>query len=231
MAEAMARHSDGAIQRVLEVACGPASHRRPMRQLGWHYTGFDLHPAMVAAARAAAEADGDSDSALSEANMIDFDLAGDPVDLALCLLGSLYVGSAAELTQHLSAVARHLRPGGLYLLDWVVHFDAIDSHVDDWTTRHGDRVIEASYRTEVVDRAGQLIREHLQLSVETAGDTDYLVESQDQRAFYPQEFRLLVDQHPQFEFIDWWNDWNLDQPCRGPAIINRPLIGLRRLAD
>jgi len=54
--------------------------------------------------------------------MIDFTIS-DPVEFAFIMLGSLIVKGTDELKSHFDAMARALKPGGLYLLDWCVQYD------------------------------------------------------------------------------------------------------------
>ena len=52
--------------------------------------------------------------------------------MACVLLGSLYVSSNEELRSHFDAVARALKPGGLYVLDWCVDFSPAVDICDTW---------------------------------------------------------------------------------------------------
>jgi hypothetical protein len=49
------------------------------------------------------------------------------------------------------------------------------------------------------------------------------------RAIFPQEFMLAATKLHNFEFVGWWNDWNLQQPLgEGRGEIVRPITVLRR---
>lgn len=41
------------------------------------------------------------------------------------------------------------------------------------------------------------------------------------REIYPQEFLLFLAQHPDFEFVGWWNNEDVTQPFDVTQAINR----------
>jgi len=227
--ESIRRFSRVPAGRVLEVACGPAYHLPELARRGYEYVGLDLNRRMLAfaaekARRLAAPA------AFVESDQRDFTLAV-PVDFAFVLLGSLYVRSTAELESHLAAVARALRPGGLYFLDWCLTFtwarrDALDDYWE--VTRDGVRV-EAHYRTDIIlDAAAQLERDVMTLEVDDHGQRLRLVGEEIRRAIFPQEFLLLLERSGAFEFVGWWNRWDFAKPIERSANISRPITIIRR---
>ncbi len=48
------------------------------------------------------------------------------------------------------------------------------------------------------------------------------------RVVYAQEFLRFVSERPDFEFVGWWNDWDLSQPVEQARKVNRPIVLLRR---
>lgn len=44
------------------------------------------------------------------------------------------------------------------------------------------------------------------------GTPKHIVGRERKRAIYPQEFLCLIDRSPDFEFLRWWNHWDLPQP-------------------
>ena len=48
------------------------------------------------------------------------------------------------------------------------------------------------------------------------------------RTIFPQEFLLLVEKSKNFEFVGWWNNWNLGEPIEKAVRITRPITLLRR---
>lgn len=218
------------VHRVLELACGPASHLPELARRGFHFTGVDLNARMLAHAAAKARAAG-IDAHFVQADMAAFALVL-PVDLAFVALGSLYVGSTAALHAHFDAVAAALAPGGLYLLDWCVQFEPHTLFVpggQSWQVQDGDLRIDANVEMVPTHPAEQLFEERLCLHVHDAG-TEWLLESRaTKRAIYPQEFLALIAARADFEFVGWWNQWDLAQPIAADTQpIFRPITLLRR---
>jgi hypothetical protein len=110
------RHGAAAPARVLELACGPADHALEFARRGATVTALDLEPTMVrrAAERAAAEG---LKLDVRQHDMTDFDL-DTRFDLAIMMLDSVaHLLDLDALVSNLRAVARHLDPGGMYVLE------------------------------------------------------------------------------------------------------------------
>lgn len=101
-------------RKVLEVGCGPGLRLSVLHQ--WHgkylVEGLDRDPTMLALA--ARRVPG---VPLHEEDMRDFDL-GHQFDAVLCLFGVIgYMDDVAEMTRTLTAIRRHLVPGGVLMLE------------------------------------------------------------------------------------------------------------------
>ncbi|MBI4532083.1 MAG: hypothetical protein HY709_11260 [Candidatus Latescibacteria bacterium] len=82
---------------------------------------------------------------------------------------------------------------------------------------------------EVVDRAAQICRNKLLVDVNDRGEVVHLESVEMMRVIFPQEFLLLVEKSGAFEFIGWWNNWDLNEPVGKVGRINRPITLIRRL--
>jgi len=114
---AFAEHSDGAI---LELGCGSGRALVPLAEDGYAVTGVDLSPAMLALARAAAARAGVADRVtLVEDDIRALAHLGDArFGLAFSAINSfLHLETQADQLAALGAITRHLRPGGLLVLD------------------------------------------------------------------------------------------------------------------
>ncbi|MDQ3867543.1 MAG: class I SAM-dependent methyltransferase [Actinomycetota bacterium] len=100
---------------LLDVACGTGAH---LERLAPRYdvAGVDLDPEMLAVARARLPG-----VELREADMADFDF-GRRFDAVVCLFSSIaYVRTVERLERAVAAMARHLEPGGVLLVEpWVL---------------------------------------------------------------------------------------------------------------
>jgi len=103
----------------LEPACGTGRYLRVLARRGYTVTGFDRSPAMVAYARRRVTAAWRGSRAraprLFVADMIDFDLGRRRADFAFNLFNTIrHLDSEAAVQAHFAAMARALRPGGIY---------------------------------------------------------------------------------------------------------------------
>jgi hypothetical protein len=89
--------------------------------------------------------------------------------------------------------------------------------------------VKTTYQTKLIHPVEQVIEETLTLEIKDAGERDVIRETWVRREIYPQEFLMFIANRKDFEFIGWWNDWDLTQPLDGAREINRPITVLRRL--
>jgi SAM-dependent methyltransferase len=97
---------------LLDVACGTGAH---LAELARRYrcVGIDLDRDLLAVARERLPAEVD----LYEADMRTFDL-GRRFDAVICLFSSIgYVGDGEQLHRAAAAMARHLEPGGVLIVE------------------------------------------------------------------------------------------------------------------
>jgi SAM-dependent methyltransferase len=222
---AIRRFSRTPVHRVFEIACGTAPYLAEWQRRGYRYCGLDLNPAMLDVARAkATRLDIAADFVEGDMRDFDRDTVG-PVDLAYVLLGSIYVGSNREFLGHLERVADGLTPGGLYLLDSVVWFEIFSDYRRRWTRRRGGITVRMTYRAEVIDPIAQTYHECVTLDVDDHGTVHKIEGRVPTKIFFPQEFLCLVEASRQFEFVGWFNDFDLAAPVtakgRHTAILRR----------
>lgn len=219
----MARLADGRA-RFLEIASGNSPHMRELLDRGYHYTGVELSEAMLDHSREKLR-DGDRVE-LFQGDMRDFTLP-EPCDFAFLMVCSLFVENNAELDSHFDSVARALRPGGLYLLDGCIHF-RLPEGVLDWTmAQRGTRVhTTVNWR---FNWARQAFSERLTLDVDDRGNKLQFEHTSTRRAVFPQEFRQYIDRRPDFEFVGWWNDFDLSKPIDDGSQVQRSVVVVRRV--
>lgn len=99
---------------LLDVACGTGKHMEQLRD--WYEVeGIDLDPALLELARERL-----GDVPVHVADMTSFDL-GRKFDAVTCLFSAIgYVGTVERLNEAIAAMAAHLKPGGVLMLEpWV----------------------------------------------------------------------------------------------------------------
>jgi SAM-dependent methyltransferase len=162
----------GPPRSVLELAAGPAEHARSLARRGLEATALDLNPAMCARARELAEAAGVR-LAVVQADMRDFSMPG-RFDLAITMLNSLcHLMSLDDMLRHLAAVARHLDPGGLYVME-LAHpadfFAAQRRTSSEWSSEVGDGTVSVRWGAQDrIDPVTQITREHVSVTYHKRG--------------------------------------------------------------
>jgi SAM-dependent methyltransferase len=215
------------VSKVFELGCGPAPHLEELARRDYEYLGLDLSPDMLTYAETKAQAIKAS-AGFHLADMTDFELT-EQVDFAFVLLGSLQARNTAELVSHFDSVGRVLKSGGLYLLDWCINFTPNTEESESWEMAKGPVKVKTTYQTKLIHPVEQVTEETLTLDIDHAGERDVIRETWVRREIYPQEFLMFIATRKDFEFIGWWNDWDLTQPLDGAREINRPITVLRRL--
>ena len=166
---------------LLEVACGTGLYLKEMSR--WYRVeGLDVSPEMldVAAARVPG-------APLTEGDMADFDL-GRRFDAVLCMFSSIgYVVTHERLLSALRCFARHLRDGGVLILEpWL--------SPEAWRVGHvgaevevGEGIAVARTTTSIVD--GRRVTMRWGFSVaRPGGDVETFVEEHPTGLFTPDEY-------------------------------------------
>lgn len=215
------------VSTVLELGCGPAPHLAELARREYQYIGLDFSPAMLEYAQSKADAI-NSSARFVLADMTDFELV-EQVDFAFILLGSLQVRNSAELVSLFDSVGLALKPGGLLFLDWCVEFMPSKESEDSWEMVSGQVKVKTTWRTNLINPGEQIFEGSLSLEVEDKGVKKVFRETAMERHIYPQEFLLFVAARSDFEFVGWWNNWDLTQPLGEIQKISRPITILRRV--
>jgi SAM-dependent methyltransferase len=163
----------GAVRSVLELAAGPAEHALEFAHRGLEATALDRSHAMCARARDKAGLAG-LELTVVEADMRDFRIPRG-FDLAITMLNSLcHLLTLDDLLAHLSALAAHLGPGALYVVELAHPADylgAAPRTSSDWTSEvDGARVdVRWGGPGDPIDPVSQVTREHVSITVRAAG--------------------------------------------------------------
>jgi SAM-dependent methyltransferase len=98
-------------RRVLEPGCGTGRYLEALERRGIEAVGIDNSPAMIETARRRGTA--------VLADMAAFEL-GRSFDGAICAISTVAVLTSADCARHLACTARHLNPGGRYLVQLAI---------------------------------------------------------------------------------------------------------------
>ena len=103
---------------VLETGCGTGRLTLPLLQHGRKVTGIDLSAAALQAARARLQAGGFADAPLYQTDMRNFNLPQKAFALAFIPINTfMHCLTTQDQLATLQAVHRHLRPGGVIVVD------------------------------------------------------------------------------------------------------------------
>ena len=135
-------YSNATPRRLLELACGTASHALALEKFGYEIIATDYSEDMLARARhKAGEMASSIDIRWQDMRMLD--IAERPFDALICLFDSIgYVRTNESLLQVLRGVHRHLRQNGLFVFEFW-HAPAIIGGYDrvrvgTWSTLKGE---------------------------------------------------------------------------------------------
>lgn len=225
--ECFRRYSKIRVRRVLELGSGTSPHLEEWEKRGIEYVGIDTSKIMLSYANKKARNLG-IDATLLKGDMRNFSIKG-RVDFAYTMLGSLFAKTTSDLRSHLRSVARALNPGGLYFLDWCVNLQwGEETPVQRWTVDKENVRVRMQFRSDILNRANQIVRNTLTANVNDSGKRLHLESVDDVRTVFPQEFLLLAGEADKFEFVGWWNNWNLREPANKATRISRPIALVRR---
>lgn len=146
----------GTVKKVLEPGCGTGRLIYEMAKKGFEMTGLDLNANALEFARARLHKHG-LDANLVIGNMADFDL---PIqfDAAFNTINTFrHLTSEDDAVKHLKLIAKHLRPGGIYILGFHLLPPDCDPYgTERWKVKKGKtdatfslKVMESSYKTRL----------------------------------------------------------------------------------
>lgn len=165
---------------LLDVACGTGLHIGSFRQ---HYQveGLDLDEGMLAIARGKYP-----EIPYHHVSMLDFEI-DHPFDAITCLFSSIgYMKTAARLHQAVSNMARHIKPGGVLLVEpWFGPEDWKTGKVHSLVVETPDLKIA---RMSTSEREGNLSFFNFHYLVGTPAGVEYFSELHELGLFTPEEY-------------------------------------------
>lgn len=182
--------------QILELCCGTGRLTLPLAKEGFNITGVDHTPSMLDQAKAKASEEGLAIQFI-EGDMRTFDLQRQ-YDLIFIPFNSIHhLYENEDFFQTLDAVRRHLREGGLFLLDcfspdirYMVTAEKEEQEVANYTTSDGRAVVVK--QTFLYEKSTQINRISWHYYINGAFDS---TQNLDMRMFYPQELDSYLKQN------------------------------------
>lgn len=213
------------VKKVFELASGNSPYLEEWNRRGYQYYGLDLNPEMIDFTKKKAE-EKNIKAKLFQGNMNNFSLSRLKVDLTYVLLGSFYPLSNQEFFKHLDCVSRILKKDGLYILDGVVWFNLSENNKQSWTISKNGIKVKTTYYAEIVDSVKQTFKDRIILDIDDNKTKKKIHNTELRKFFFPQEFLSLVKCHNKFEFMGWFNDFDINEPASSKG---RQAVVLRKI--
>jgi SAM-dependent methyltransferase len=224
--ECIRKYSKVKVKRVLDIGCGPSPYMLELVKRGYAFTGLDISKPMLDYSLEKARKAGITIGVI-HADMRKFRVK-ENFDFAFCMLGSLEVETNSEFLSHLDSVATCLSQGGLYLLDSGIQFDWTKLGGESWTVIKDRLIINVAWGMAPLNFVEQKVVEKITLEVIEGGKAKVLKTEKVGKLIFPQEFLELVNRNGKFEFLGWFNNFDLEQPLEKAERFNRPVTLLRK---
>jgi SAM-dependent methyltransferase len=202
--------------RILELACGTGRHAFEFEKRGYQVVATDYSPGMLACAQRAKQS-AQSRVEFLEMDMRQLDVRGGPFDAVVSLFDSIgYVQTNEALLGVLKGAHRHLRPGGVLLIEFW-HAAAMLRSYDPVRVRRfrvpeGEVIRISETSLDHVRQVAAVSYTILELGAD--GSTRRLQETHTNRYFLVQEMAALLDQGG-FEPVRWCSGFDAARPIDG----------------
>ena len=217
------------VRRLVEPACGSGRLVVEMAARGYDVTGLDLNEKALDFLRKRLEKRKlRADVLLTD--MTNFSLSK-PVDAAFCLLNSFrHLLTESDAKSHLEAVARNLRPGGIYILGMhLVPPDAYENAIERWRSKLGKIQVSTDLRVTATDHRRRVETLQVSLLVRRGEKLWRFRGKFDLRLYKAGQFRKLLASVPAFELCDVYDFWyEIDEPLKLDNEISDTVFILRK---
>jgi len=214
------------VKKVLEIGCGPSPYLIELDKRGYSFTGLDKSKEMLEYSLKKAHKAGIK-MKIIHADMRKF-TSMEKFDFAFCMLGSIHAESNEDFLSHLISMSNCLKKGSLYLIDACCRFNWLRVGGENWTVMKEGLTVNVTYEENVLNMVEQKTLERITVEVIENGKTKVLQEETTFKVIFPQEFLELVNKNGKFEFLGWYNNFDLNQTLESATKINRPITLLRR---
>ncbi|MDQ7795081.1 MAG: class I SAM-dependent methyltransferase [bacterium] len=228
------RYAPGEVRSVLDVACGSGRFSLELARRGRTVAGIDISRDMIEYLGKKAILEGLPVEVFAR-DMREFQLPRRDFDAAVCMTDSFtYLVDIPSVIGHLRAVARHLAPRGLYVVDFgtVVDPGRPFGDPESWEmSRDEVRVVFTGNRWEGFDPVRQVATEVLRMEIGERGQGQVFEQKTVKRVLYPQEFLALVEASAVFELAAWFQGFDLERPFDVPPYHRRLIAVLSRKTE
>jgi len=190
----------------LDLGCGPSPQLLELAKRGHKCIGLDLCPNMLKYLSKKAK-DAGFKIETKKGDFTNFRLKKQ-VDFAMMMMGTIgYINSTEKLISHLEAVAKVLKPGGLYLIENFRTFRTKEHFFSPqtWIIKRKGIFIRVFYKIDSKDKINGLETETILLEIKDGAKKHLLKQKADIKIFSPIEFFQAIKTTGSFEFLGWFD--------------------------
>jgi SAM-dependent methyltransferase len=195
------------VTNILETGCGSGRLVREMARRGYHTTGLDLNTNALAFCSDRLQAEGLS-AELVQGNMVDFDF-DQPFDAVFNAINTFrHLETEAAAVKHLKCVARHLKPGGIFVLS--LHLVPRDGDLwgtERWGTRSPNLSIYYSLTVTHVDLPKRIEELKITMSVKERGKHYRLSDVIRLRLYDVEQIKTTLTKIKQLKLVGVYDFW------------------------
>lgn len=228
--QAFAKYADGPVKSLLEPGCGSGRLVLEMASRGYKVTGFDLNENALRYLKLRLKRRKlQATAVVADMCAFKFPQQFDAAFNTFNTFRHLLDDKAA--LGHLSCVADHVRPGGIFILGMhIFPPDADPWGTERWKAKHGKTTV--SYSLKVMDVQPRKRIEQLQISMKinsSAGERKLKAQFP-LRTYNAPQLKKLLAQEPRWEIADVFDFWyDIDDPLElNDKIVDTVLILKRR---
>lgn len=211
--EAFKRFATGKVKRVLEPGCGSGRLVTEMAARGYRVSGIDLSTRSLRYLRNRLARRGLS-AKLYETDFTNIDLP-DQFDAAFCTFNTFrHLTDEASAVSHLRSVAKHLRPGGLYILGFhIIPLDVEETCIERWTAKHAQTTVHVTLRVTEFIRRKRIEQIRVTVTAKRPNDTLKLRTEFPLRLYTASQAMKTLNSVPEFEIASIHDfNYEIDEP-------------------
>jgi SAM-dependent methyltransferase len=195
------------VERILETGCGSGRLIREMARRGFQTTGLDLNTTALNYCRKKLKEEG-LQAELVQGNMVDFDFDR-PFDAAFNAINTFrHLETETSAVKHLKCVARHLKPGGIFVLS--LHLVPRDGDLwgtERWGTRTPELSVNYALKVVEVDLKKRLERLQITMNVKENGKQYRLSDEIRLRLYTVDQLKELLAKVPTLKLAGVYDFW------------------------
>ena len=188
------------VKHILEPACGTGRFLRSLPKYGYHVTGYDSSPQMVAyAQKKIAEAGLQSVATVQREDMKSARFEA-TFDAALNSINSLgYLLSDKDMLSHLVNTGESLKSNGIYILHLSCAYDTESYGGDEWSMERDGIRVKTAWRIEREDKRKKISYQICRMEINDHDNEIRLEERHTLRLWFFEDFTSLVHKSGRFK--------------------------------